>query len=66
MMTRSLFREVKNTLPDDPHLGNLFLQIAFAHSRMALRRQPQAEQLSRYLSARNLRLAMDSALRRTG
>ena len=29
---RSLFREVKNTLPDDPHLGEFVrLQIAFAH-----------------------------------
>ena len=38
---RSLFREVKNTLPDDKHLGQFVrLQIAFAHClRMTLRRE---------------------------
>jgi len=37
--SRSLFREVKNTLPDDPALGEFVrLQIAFAHClRMTLR-----------------------------
>lgn len=57
---RSLFREVKNTLPDDPHLGEFVrMQIAFAHClRMTLRRQPQAERLSGYLSAENLSSAM--------
>jgi len=61
--SRSLFREVKNTLPDDPALGEFVrLQIAFAHClRMTLRRQPQADQLSAYLSEENLRLAMDSS-----
>jgi len=61
--SRSLFREVKNTLPDDPALGEFVrLQIAFAHClRMTLRRQPQADQLSAYLSAENLRVAMDSS-----
>lgn len=55
--SRSLFREVKNTLPDDPALGEFVrLQIAFAHClRMTLRKQPQAGQLSKYLSAENLR-----------
>ncbi|HCH38436.1 MAG TPA: hypothetical protein DE191_02605, partial [Enterobacter sp.] len=61
--SRSLFREVKNTLPDDPALGEFVrLQIAFAHClRMTLRKQPQAGQLSKYLSAENLRAAMDSS-----
>lgn len=60
--SRSLFREVKNTLPDDPHLGEFVrMQIAFAHClRMTLRRQPQAERLAHYLSAEHLRAAMDS------
>jgi len=60
--SRSVSREVKNTLPDDPHLGEFVrLQIAFAHClRMTLRRQPQAERLARYLSADHLRAAMDS------
>jgi putative membrane protein len=61
--SRSLFREVKNTLPDDPHLGEFVrLQIAFAHClRMSLRRQPQASQLANYLSPDNLRRTMDSS-----
>lgn len=61
--SRSLFREVKNTLPDDTKLGEFVrLQIAFAHClRMTLRKQPQAETLSRYLSADNLRLAMNAS-----
>lgn len=61
--SRSLFREVKNTLPDDPALGEFVrLQIAFAHClRMTLRKQPQAGQLSKYLSAENLRAAMESS-----
>ncbi len=60
---RSMFREVKNTLPDDPHLGEFVrLQIAFSHClRMTLRRQPQAEQLAGYMSADNLRRVMDSS-----
>ena len=59
---RSLFREVKNTLPDDPHLGEFVrLQIAFAHClRMTLRRQPQADRLSGYLSAAQLRKVMEA------
>ncbi|WP_061709150.1 bestrophin family protein [Pseudenterobacter timonensis] len=60
--SRSLFREVKNTLPDDPHLGEFVrLQIAFAHClRMTLRRQPQVNQLARYLTETQLRETMDS------
>lgn len=59
---RSLFREVKNTLPDDAHLGEFVrLQIAFAHClRMTLRRQPQADRLSAYLSAEHLHKVMAS------
>ena len=59
---RSLFREVKNTLPDDKHLGEFVrLQIAFANClRMTLRRELNAEQLSRYLAAEDLRKVMDA------
>lgn len=57
---RSLFREVKNTLPDDKHLGEFVrLQIAFAHClRMTLRREKGEGQLSRYLAAEDLRNVM--------
>lgn len=59
---RSLFREVKNTLPDDKHLGEFVrLQIAFANClRMTLRRETNAEQLSPYLAAEDLRKVMDA------
>lgn len=54
--SRSLLREVKTTLPDDAELGQFVrLQIAFAHClRMTLRRNPQAEPLAKYLSAKDL------------
>ena len=57
---RSLFREVKNTLPDDKHLGEFVrLQIAFANClRMTLRRETNADQLSRYLAPDDLRNVM--------
>lgn len=57
---RSLFREVKNTLPDDKHLGEFVrLQIAFANClRMTLRRELNAEELARYLAADDLRHVM--------
>lgn len=53
---RSLLREVKNTLPDDPAIGEFVrLQIAFAHClRMTLRRQSLIGKLDRYLSADDL------------
>ena len=59
---RSLFREVKNTLPDDKHLGEFVrLQIAFANClRMTLRRETNADQLSRYLAPDDLRKVMDA------
>lgn len=59
---RSLFREVKNTLPDDKHLGEFVrLQIAFANClRMTLRRETNAEQLSRYLPEDDLRKVMNA------
>lgn len=61
-MARSLFREVKNTLPDDKHLGEFVcLQIAFANClRMTLRRDLNAEQLSRYLAPDDLRHVMSA------
>ncbi|EEH92949.1 hypothetical protein DW203_00755 [Citrobacter portucalensis] len=54
--SRSLLREVKTTLPDDAELGQFVrLQIAFAHClRMTLRRNPQAEPLTKYLSEKDL------------
>ncbi|EPL5052700.1 TPA: bestrophin family protein [Citrobacter freundii] len=54
--SRSLLREVKNTLPDDAELGQFVrLQIAFAHClRMTLRRNPQAKPLAKYLSEKDL------------
>ncbi|ENH4375712.1 bestrophin family protein [Enterobacter hormaechei subsp. xiangfangensis] len=59
---RSLFREVKNTLPDDKYLGEFVrLQIAFANClRMTLRRETNADQLSRYLAPDDLRKVMDA------
>lgn len=54
--SRSLLREVKTTLPDDAELGQFVrLQIAFAHClRMTLRRNPQAEPLTKYLREKDL------------
>lgn len=54
--SRSLLREVKTTLPDDAELGQFVrLQIAFAHClRMTLRRNPQAEPLTKYLGEKDL------------
>jgi ion channel-forming bestrophin family protein len=54
--SQSLLREVKTTLPDDAELGQFVrLQIAFAHClRMTLRRNPQAEPLTKYLSEKDL------------
>ncbi|ADO48536.1 bestrophin family protein [[Enterobacter] lignolyticus] len=54
--SRSLLREVKNTLPDGTSVDSFVrLQIAFAHSlRMTLRRLPQQETLSRYLTPEQL------------
>ncbi|KNC91818.1 bestrophin family protein [Trabulsiella odontotermitis] len=54
--SRSLLREVKNTLPEDPALSDFVrMQIAFAHClRMTLRRQPQSATLARYLSEADL------------
>lgn len=59
---RSLFREVKNTLPDDPRLGEFVcLQIAFAHSlRMTLRRLPQEKKLSVLLPAEHLQQVLSA------
>ncbi len=59
---RSLFREVKNTLPEDKQLGEFVrLQIAFANClRMTLRKEINAEQLSRYLAPDDLRKVMDA------
>lgn len=52
----------KNTLPDDKHLGEFVrLQIAFANClRMTLRRETNADQLSRYLAPDDLRKVMDA------
>lgn len=52
----------KNTLPDDKHLGEFVrLQIAFANClRMTLRRETNAEQLSRYLPEDDLRKVMNA------
>lgn len=60
--SRSLLREVKTTLPDDPELGQFVrLQIAFAHClRMTLRRQPQAVPLAKYLSEADLQTVFAS------
>ncbi|MDA8515550.1 bestrophin family protein [Citrobacter sp. Igbk 16] len=60
--SRSLLREVKTTLPDDAELGQFVrLQIAFAHClRMTLRRQPQAEPLTKYLSESDLQTVFAS------
>ena len=54
--SRSLLREVKNTLHDDPHVGEFVrLQIAFAHClRLTLRRQPNRVVLAKYLSEAHL------------
>ncbi|KNC09370.1 hypothetical protein AC791_11995 [Klebsiella sp. RIT-PI-d] len=54
--SRSLFREVKNTLPDESHTGEFVrLQIAFAHSlRMTLRRLPQEQTLKPLLPSQHL------------
>lgn len=59
---RSLLREVKNTLPDDPATGEFVrLQIAFAHClRMTLRRQPLAGKLDRYLTAEDLQAVISA------
>lgn len=54
--SRSLLREVKNTLPEDTDC-RLFvrLQVAFAHSlRMQLRRLPQEQTLAKYLTTEQL------------
>lgn len=50
--SRSLLREVKNTLPREADLRPFMqLQIAFAHSlRMQLRRLPQEQTLAKYLT----------------
>ncbi|MBB1200900.1 hypothetical protein EGM70_11415 [Enterobacteriaceae bacterium 89] len=58
--SRSLLREVKNTLPPDAEIASFTkLQIAFAHSlRMQLRRLPQQETLARYLTDDQLREVM--------
>lgn len=60
--SRSLLREVKTTLPDDAELGQFVrLQIAFAHClRMTLRRKPQAEPLTKYLSEKDLQTVFAS------
>ena len=60
--SRSLFREVKNTLPDDPRLGEFVrLQIAFAHSlRMTLRRLPQEETLTSLLPPHQLQQVLSA------
>jgi Predicted membrane protein len=54
--SRSLLREVKNTLPPGTDVAPFVrLQIAFAHSlRMQLRRLPQQETLARYLTPEQL------------
>jgi len=54
--SRSLLREVKNTLPGETDFGPFVrLQIAFAHSlRMQLRRLPQEQTLAKYLTAEQL------------
>lgn len=54
--SRSLLREVKNTLPPETDVAAFVrLQIAFAHSlRMQLRRLPQQKTLETYLSAEQL------------
>lgn len=54
--SRSLLREVKNTLPEQTDVrGFTWLQIAFAHSlRMQLRRLPQQETLAKYLTPQQL------------
>ncbi|BBQ83889.1 MULTISPECIES: bestrophin family protein [Enterobacteriaceae] len=58
--SRSLLREVKNTLHDDPHLNEFVgLQIAFAHClRLTLRRQPTRAVLAKYLSESHLHEVM--------
>ncbi|EHM46288.1 MAG: bestrophin family protein [Yokenella regensburgei] len=54
--SRSLLREVKNTLPEEKAMADfVHLQIAFAHSlRLTLRRLPQSAILARYLSEKDL------------
>ncbi|SNY69899.1 bestrophin family protein [Enterobacter sp. CC120223-11] len=54
--SRSLLREVKNTLPADTDFRPFVrLQIAFVHSlRMQLRRLPQEDKLAKYLTAEQL------------
>jgi putative membrane protein len=54
--SRSLLREVKNTLPPQTDVAVFVrLQIAFAHSlRMQLRRVPQQKTLEKYLTAEQL------------
>lgn len=49
-------------MPDDKHLGEFVrLQIAFANClRMTLRRETNADQLSRYLAPDDLRKVMDA------
>ncbi|MDX6022219.1 bestrophin family ion channel [Scandinavium sp. V105_16] len=54
--SRSLLREVKNTLPPDTDIASFVrLQIAFAHSlRMQLRHVPQEPTLAKYLTQEQL------------
>lgn len=58
--SRSLLREVKNTLPEETSVDEFVrLQIAFAHSlRMTLRRLPQERTLRKYLCAESLSQVM--------
>lgn len=60
--SRSLLREVKTTLPNDPDLSHFVrLQIAFAHClRMTLRRKPQGETLAKYLTSHELHQVLNS------
>ncbi|WLI77323.1 bestrophin family ion channel [Kosakonia sp. H02] len=60
--SRSLLREVKTTLPDDGDLPHFIrLQIAFAHAlRMTLRRKPQGEILSKYLTTPERQLVLNA------
>ncbi|MEW5561053.1 bestrophin family ion channel [Enterobacter asburiae] len=54
--SRSLLREVKNTLPDNTDCGPFVrLQVSFVHSlRMQLRRLPQEQTLAKYLTDEQL------------
>lgn len=58
--SRSLLREVKNTLPPDTDIASFVrLQIAFVHSlRMQLRHVPQEPTLAKYLTQEQLSLVL--------